>query len=117
MACTTKKFVYRNSKYFSFDIPKSLIDAGIPHYTGADSFVRSGAFTTCGVNYTDLGGQAGRIAYQAMTEGMGSVADDFVLAEGGIITINTETAAALNIDYKAAFGSMGSIVEVATTAE
>ena len=58
-----------------------------------------------------------RIAYQAMTEGMGSVADDFVLAEGGIITINTETAAALNIDYKAAFGSMGSIVEVATTAE
>ena len=98
-------------------IYESLIDAGIPHYTGADSFVRSGAFATCGVNYTDLGGQAGRIAYQAMTEGMDSVADDFVLAEGGIITINTETAAALNLDYNAAFGSMGSIVEVTTTAE
>ena len=31
-------------------IYESLIDAGIPHYTGADSFVRNGAFTACGVN-------------------------------------------------------------------
>ena len=97
-------------------IYESLIDAGIPHYTGADSFVRSGAFATCGVNYTDLGGQSGRLAYQAVTEGMEAM-KDFYLAEGGIITVNTETAAALNLDYNAAFGSMGPIVEVATTAE
>lgn len=97
-------------------IYESLIAAGIPHYTGADSFVRSGAFATCGVNYTDLGGQAARIAYQAMSEGMDSVADDFVLAEGGIITVNTETAAALNIDCSV-FDPMGPIVEVTTTAE
>ena len=98
-------------------IYESLIDAGIPHYTGADSFVRSGAFATCGVNYTDLGGQAARMAYQVMTEGMDHVADDFVLAEGGIITVNTETAAALNIDCNAVFGNMGPIVEVTTTAD
>lgn len=98
-------------------IYESLIAAGIPHYTGADSFVRSGAFATCGVNYTELGGQAARMAYQAMTEGMDQVADDFVLAEGGIITVNTETAKALNIDCTGAFGSMGPIVEVTTTAE
>ena len=97
-------------------IYESLIDAGIPHYTGADSFVRSGAFATCGVNYTDLGGQSGRLAYQAMTTGMDSM-EDFYLAEGGIITVNTETAAALNIDADAIFGNMGPIVEVATTAE
>ncbi|MFQ8843212.1 MAG: ABC transporter substrate-binding protein [Clostridium fessum] len=30
---------------------KDLADAGIPHYAGADSFVRNGAFATCGVNY------------------------------------------------------------------
>ena len=36
---------------------KDLAAAGIPHYTGADSFVRNGAFATCGVNYTDLGAQ------------------------------------------------------------
>lgn len=36
-------------------ICETFADAGIPHYTGADSFVRNGAFATCGVNYTDLG--------------------------------------------------------------
>lgn len=91
-----------------------FIKAGIPHYTGADSFVRSGAFTTCGVNYTELGGQAARLAYQAMTTGMDGM-EDFYLAEGGLITVNTETAAALNIDYNAAFGNMGPIVEVTTS--
>ena len=39
---------------------KDLADAGIPHYAGADSFVRNGAFATCGVNYTDLGTQTDR---------------------------------------------------------
>lgn len=33
-------------------IAQEFIEAGIPHYTGADSFVRNGAFATCGVNYT-----------------------------------------------------------------
>lgn len=97
-------------------IYESLIAAGVPHYTGADSFVRSGAFATCGVNYTDLGGQAARLAYQAMTDGM-DVLEEFYLADGGIITVNTETAAALNIDYNATFGNMGPIVEVTTTAD
>ena len=97
-------------------IYESFINAGIPHYTGADSFVRSGAFATCGVNYTDLGGQSARLAYQAMTTGMDAL-EVFYLADGGIITINTETAAALNVDYNAIFGNMGPIVEVTTTAE
>ncbi|MBQ3135671.1 MAG: ABC transporter substrate-binding protein [Oscillospiraceae bacterium] len=96
-------------------IYESFLAAGVPHYTGADSFVRSGAFATCGVNYTDLGGQAGRLAYQVMTAGMDPM-EAFYLAEGGIITINTETAAALDIDYSV-FDAMGPIVEVTTTAE
>ena len=32
-------------------IYEDLAAAGIPHYTGADSFVRNGAFAACGVNY------------------------------------------------------------------
>ena len=36
-------------------IAQDFMDAKIPHYTGADSFVKSGAFVTCGVNYTELG--------------------------------------------------------------
>ena len=94
-------------------IYESLAEAGIPHYTGADSFVRNGAFATCGVNYTDLGHETADLAYTAMTEGMDSL-EDFYLAEGGIITVNTETAQALGIDYSV-FKDMGTLVEVGTT--
>ncbi len=41
-------------------------EAGIAHYTGADSFVRNGAFATCGVNYTDLGTETADLAYKAL---------------------------------------------------
>ena len=94
-------------------IYEDLAAAGIPHYPGADSFVRNGAFATCGVNYTDLGKRTADLAYQAITEGMDGM-DDYYLMDGGIITVNTETAAALNADYSM-FADMGEIVEVTTT--
>lgn len=94
-------------------IYEDLAKAGIPHYTGADSFVRNGAFATCGVNYTDLGAQTADLAYTAMTEGMDGL-EDYYVTEGGIITVNTETAATLGIDYSV-FNDMGTVVEVQTT--
>ncbi len=94
-------------------IYESLIDAGIPHYTGADSFVRNGAFTACGVNYTELGKRTASLAYDVITQGMDGV-EDYYLMEGGIITVNTETAAELNADYSM-FKDMGTVVEVQTT--
>lgn len=96
-------------------IYEDLAAAGIPHYTGADSFVRNGAFATCGVNYTTLGTETADLAYTAVTEGMDGL-EDYYLSEGGIITVNTETAEALGIDYSA-FSEMGEIVEVQTTEE
>ena len=96
-------------------IYEDLAKAGIPHYTGADSFVRNGAFATCGVNYTDLGSQTADLAYTAMTEGMDGL-EDYYVTEGGIITVNTETAATLGIDYSV-FNDMGTVVEVQTTEE
>ena len=96
-------------------IYETFADAGIPHYTGADSFVRNGAFTTCGVNYTDLGHKTADLAYEAVTAGMADL-DDYYLMDGGIITVNTETAATLGIDYSA-FNDMGEVVEVTTTEE
>ena len=92
---------------------ENLIKAGIPHYTGADSFVRNGAFTTCGVNYTELGARTADLAYEAITGGMDAM-EDYYLMDGGIITVNTETAAGLGIDYSV-FQSMGTVVEVQTT--
>ena len=94
-------------------IYEDLAEAGIPHYTGADSFVRNGAFATCGVNYTDLGYETADLAYEAMTAGMDGL-EDYYLMDGGIITVNTETAEALGADYSM-FGEMGELVEVTTT--
>ena len=96
-------------------IYEDLAKAGIPHYTGADSFVRNGAFATCGVNYTDLGAQTADLAYTAMTDGMDSL-EDYYVTEGGIITVNTETAETLGIDYSV-FNDLGTVVEVQTTEE
>ena len=96
-------------------IYEDLIAAGIPHYTGADSFVRNGAYATCGVNYTQLGADTADLAYEAMTQGMDAM-EDYYLASGGIITVNTETAAALGADYSV-FESMGQVVTVTTTEE
>ena len=90
-----------------------VIAAGIPHYTGADSFVRNGAFATCGVNYTDLGAETADLAYQAMTGGMDGLEDYYQVA-GGLITVNSETAAALAID-PAVFESLGQVTTVTTT--
>ena len=96
-------------------IYEDFINAGIPHYTGADSFVRNGAFATCGVNYTDLGAQTADLAYQAMTEGMDSLEDYYQVA-GGLITVNSETAEALGIDTSV-FESLGEVTAVTTTEE
>ena len=96
-------------------IYEDLIEAGIPHFTGADSFVRNGAYATCGVNYTDLGAQTADLAYQAVMEGMADL-EDFYQVAGGIITVNTETAEALGLDYSV-FEEMGEVVPVTTTLE
>lgn len=96
-------------------IYEQLAQAGIPHYTGADSFVRNGAFATCGVNYTDLGARTADLAYQAMTEGVSGM-DAVYYMDGGLITVNTETAKALGIDPQI-FADMGTVVEVTTTQE
>ena len=96
-------------------IYEDLIAAGIPHYTGADSFVRNGAFATCGVNYTDLGAQTADLAYEAICNGMDAMEDYYQVA-GGIITVNSETAEAMGIDYTV-FEDMGQVVPVTTTLE
>lgn len=97
-------------------IAPDLAEAGIPHYTGADSFVRNGAFATCGVNYTDLGKETADLAFKAMSAGMEATGfkGRFEIMPGGIITINTETAKILGADYSV-FESFGEISEVTTT--
>ena len=95
-------------------IYETLIEAGLAHYTGADSFVRNGAFTTCGVNYTDLGTYTGNMVVDALVEGN---IPEYHVMDGGIITVNTETAQALGLDYSVLSEIAGTVVEVSTTLE
>ena len=65
------------------------------------------------MNYPDLGTRTADLAFQAIEEGMDSM-EDYYLMDGGIITVNTETAATLGIDYSV-FEDMGEVVTVVTT--
>lgn len=102
-------------------VSEILLEAGIPYYTGADSFVKSGAFVSCGVNYTDLGTRTADLAFQVMRNGMESLSvytQDGLRAEGSYyvvsgsdITVNTETAAAGGFAYDM-FTEFGTVHEV-----
>ena len=92
-------------------IAPTLAEAGIPHYAGADSFVRNGAFATCGVNYTDLGAQTADLAVEVLETGE---VPAFITVAGDIITVNTDTAAALGLDYSMLEDMGSSLVEVQT---
>ncbi|WP_419518290.1 ABC transporter substrate-binding protein [Gemmiger sp.] len=95
-------------------VSETLTNAGIPFYTGADSFVTAGAFATCGVNYTELGTYTADMALDILETG---TVPEYHVMDGGIITVNTETAAALDLDYSAFNDLAGTVVEVETTAE
>ena len=95
-------------------VSETLTNAGIPFYTGADSFVTAGAFATCGVNYTELGTYTADMALDILETG---IVPEYHVMDGGIITVNTETAAALDLDYSAFNDLAGTVVEVETTAE
>ena len=92
-------------------VAETLNEAGIPHYTGADSFVAAGAFATCGVNYTELGTYTADMAMDIL---LGGAVPEFHVMDGGIITVNTETAAILGIDYSAFASMANTVVEVKT---
>ena len=95
-------------------VAEILGEAGIAHYTGADSFVACGAFTTCGVNYTELGTYTADMAFDIL---MGGEIPEYHVMDGGIITVNTETAELLGIDYSAFADMASTIVEVTTSEE
>lgn len=94
-------------------VAEILNKAGIPHYAGADSFVTAGAFATCGVNYTELGTYTADMAMDIL---LGGEVPAYHVMDGGIITVNTDTAAILKLDYSA-FSAMANTVREVATAE
>ena len=94
-------------------VSETLTNAGIPFYTGADSFVTAGAFATCGVNYTELGTYTADMALEIL---QGGAVPTFHVMDGGIITVNKETAQKLSIDPSVFPSLAGQVVEVDTAA-
>ena len=87
-------------------VAEILNDAGIPHYTGADSFVAQGAFATCGVSYSELGTYTAKMAMDVLLSGN---VPEFHIMDGGIITVNGNY---LDLDYSSFFEMAGQVVEV-----
>ena len=92
-------------------VAEILNEAGIPHYTGADSFVTAGAFATCGVNYTELGTYTADMAVDIL---LGGAVPEYHVMDGGIITVNADTAKTLGLDYGVFKDMAGTVKEVTT---
>lgn len=95
---------------------EKFTEAGIPHYTGADSFARNGAFCGYGVSYVELGTKTADMAVDLLVNGADPAATPVQTLERGIIMINTETAEAVGIDYSV-FSGMCSELRETVTAE
>ena len=79
-------------------IYEKLAEAGIPHYAGADSFARNGAFCGYGVDYKALGIQTADMVAKILAEGADPAITPVETSDSNIATVNTETAAALGYD-------------------
>ena len=81
------------------NIYEDFLDAGIPHYCGADSFALNGAFCGYGVNYADLGTATADMVVDILVNGSDPASTPVRMMDNGIATVNTETAAAIGLDY------------------
>ncbi|MDD6208076.1 MAG: ABC transporter substrate-binding protein [Clostridiales bacterium] len=97
-------------------IYEKFLNAGIPHYCGADSFALNGAFCGYGVNYEEVGEKTGEMVVEILTDGKKPADLPVATLDNGIATVNTETAKALGLDYSM-FKEMCEEVKEITTAK
>lgn len=101
-------------------IYETFADAGIPHYTGADSFALNGAFLGYGVDYANLGRETADMIASILTEGKDPATTPVITFDNGTATVNTEICEKLGLDFDTvseAFAPYCTRVEEITTAE
>lgn len=101
-------------------IYETFADAGIPHYTGADSFALNGAFLGYGVDYANLGRETADMIASILTEGEDPATTPVITFDNGTATVNTEICEKLGLDFDTvseAFAPYCTRVEEITTAE
>ena len=80
-------------------IYETFAEAGIPHYTGADSFALNGAFLGYGVDYANLGVETGNMIADILLNGKDPGTVPVMTFDNGTATVNTDTCALLGLDY------------------
>ncbi len=101
-------------------IYETIANAGIPHYTGADSFALNGAFVGYGVDYANLGVETANMVKGILVDGNDPAKTPVMTFDNGTATVNTDTCKLLGLDYetvKKAFEPYCLRVEEITTAE
>ena len=81
-------------------IYEDLIAAGIPHYTGADSFALNGAFMGYGVDYANLGVKTADMVADILLNNADPAATAVMTFDNGTATVNTETCEALGYNFE-----------------
>lgn len=97
-----------------------LSDAGIPHYTGADSFALNGAFLGYGVDYANLGVETANMVAEVALEGKNPAELPVRTFDNGCATVNTETCEKLGYkfdDIEKTFAPFCTKVQSIVTAE
>ena len=95
---------------------EKFLDAGIPHYAGADSFALNGAFCGYGVDYTNLGTATADMAVEIL-KGADPATTPVQTFDNGIATVNIETAEQLGLDYSGFAEVCTQVVEIETAEE
>ena len=98
-------------------IYEKFIEAGIPHYCGADSFALNGAYLGYGVNYATLGVETANMVAEVLVDGKSPATLPVKTLDNGTATVNTETAAALDLDYEKLRDMCDGFVEIQTSKE
>ena len=82
-------------------IYETFADAGIPHYTGADSFALNGAFLGYGVDYANLGVETANMIAEILLDGKKPAELPVRTFDNGTATINEEICTKLGYDFDA----------------
>ncbi len=101
-------------------IYEAMAEAGIAHYTGADSFALNGAFLGYGVDYANLGAETANMIADILVNGADPATTPVKTFDNGIATVNTETCETLGFDYDTvaeAFAPYCTQIQTTITAE
>ena len=98
-------------------IYEKFANAKIPHYAGADSFALNGAFAGYGVNYEELGTATADMAVDVLVNGAKPGETAVKTLDNGIVTVNTEIAEKIGLDYSGFADMCEKVIETKTAKE